>query len=188
MKFLTTTVLCLALPSMAVAGQARTAPASPASSKTDTAAGESANDFIEEAARGGMAEVELGQLASQKASSPKVKSFAAQMVADHSKANEQLKMLASNKHITVPTDLAAEHKSKRDELSGLSGEAFDRAYVDAMVDDHKKDVDEFKKQSTSNEDADVRAFAKKTLPTLQQHLRLIERLQKDMSGSKRTSR
>ena len=113
------------------------------------------------------------------------------MVSDHSKANDQLKALASNKNITIPTDMAAEHKSKRDELSGLSGEAFDRAYVDAMVADHKKDVDEFKKQSTSNEDPDVRAFAKKTLPTLQQHLRLIERIQKDMAaapGAKRSSR
>lgn len=187
MNVLTTTVLCLALPSLAVAGQNPTTPAPSPTTQSETAMKSSANDFIEDAVRGGMAEVELGQLASQKATNQKVKSFGAQMVTDHSNANDQLKTLASSKRVTIPTDMSAEQKSKRDELNGLSGEAFDKAYVDAMVEDHRKDVDEFKKQATSNEDADVRAFAKKTLPTLQQHLRLIERIQKDMSGSKRSS-
>src|SRR5512140_2380360 len=91
--------------------------------------------FVKKAAVGGMAEVELGTLAKDKASSDQVKQFANRMVTDHGKANDELKTLAQNKNITLPTDLDAKHKAVRDRLSKLSGEQFDRAYMQAMLKD-----------------------------------------------------
>jgi len=131
--------------------------------------------FVRNAAIDGMAEVELAQLASQKASSDQVKQFAQRMAADHAKANEELKSLAQTKGITVPTDIDAKHKQTRDKLAKLSGDAFDRAYMDEMRKDHKHAVSEFQKQSTSGSDQDVKAWAGKTLPVLQQHMQMAER-------------
>lgn len=130
--------------------------------------------FIHEAAVGGMAEVELGKLASEKAESADVKQFGQRMVTDHSKANDQLKSLAADKNIQLPAQLDAKHKATVDRLSKLSGAAFDRAYVQEMVKDHNEDVSEFRKQASSASDADVKAFASKTLPTLQEHDRMIK--------------
>jgi len=127
-----------------------------------------------EAARGGMAEVELGQLASQKAQSDQVKQFAQRMVQDHGKANDELKSLAQQKNITLPTELDGKHKATHDRLSKLSGAQFDRAYMQDMLQDHRKDVNDFRKESQSGKDPDVKAWAAKTLPTLEEHLRLAQ--------------
>ena len=132
---------------------------------------------------GGMAEVDLGQLASSKASDDKVKSFAQRMVTDHGKANDELKMLAASKQIEVPSALDSKHEATHARLDKLSGTAFDRAYVSDMLDDHKKDVAEFKHQSKSANDPDVRAWVTKTLPTLEEHLKMIEELSKDLHVS-----
>jgi len=146
--------------------------------------------FIHEAAIGGMAEVELGKLAEQNASNPEVKSLGQRMVDDHSKANDELKTLAQNKNITLPTELDAKHKALRDRLSKLQGAQFDRAYMQAMVQDHKKDVSEFRHESTSAKDPDVKSFASKTLPTLEEHLKLAESTDKAVgtSGTKASSK
>ena len=128
--------------------------------------------FVEKAAIGSMAEVQMGRLAQQKAGSDQVKQFGTRMVDDHSKANDDLKQVASHKGITLPSDLDAKHKNKMAKLEKLSGAQFDRAYMDDMVSDHKKDVAEFEKQAKSGNDADIKGFAPKTLPTLQQHLSL----------------
>jgi len=93
------------------------------------------------------------------------------MVDDHSKANDQLKQLASSKGIEVPTDLSAKDKATKERLSKLSGEQFDKAYMKDMVKDHTQDVSEFKKESTSAKDPDVKNFASQTLPTLEDHLK-----------------
>ena len=130
--------------------------------------------FIKEAAAGGMAEVELGNLAEQKANSPEVKSFGKRMVDDHSKANDELKTLAQSKNVPLPTSLDATDQRLKDRLEKLSGPAFDRAYMQAMVRDHKKDVNEFRRESTSATDPDVKRFAAKTLPTLEDHLKLAQ--------------
>ena len=130
--------------------------------------------FVKEAATGGMAEVELGKLATDKASSGDVKKFGQRMVDDHGKANEELKTLAQNKNITLPTALDAKAKATVDRLSKLNGEAFDRAYMQEMLKDHRKDVNAFRTESTSGKDADVKAFASKTLPTLEEHLKLAQ--------------
>ncbi len=126
--------------------------------------------FIKKAAEGGLAEVELGQLAAQKASSPEVRQFGQRMVDDHSKANDQLKQVASQKGVTVPDKLTAKDAATKAKLEKLSGEAFDRAYMKDMVSDHTKDVSEFQDASQTARDPDVKDFVSKTLPTLQEHL------------------
>ncbi len=140
--------------------------------------------FVMEAAVGGMEEVQLGQLAAQKASDTDVKNFGQKMVDDHSKANDQLKQVASQKGITVPSTLPASKQKEVDHLSKLSGAAFDKAYVSMMVKDHKKDVAEFKKESTKAKDSDVKSFASTTLPTLQDHLKMIEDISAKMHPTK----
>lgn len=132
--------------------------------------------FAMEAAMGGMEEVELGRLAAEKGASDEVRQFGRMMVDDHSKANQELTQLASSKGMTLPTALDPKHQEDVRKLSALSGEAFDRAYVKMMVKDHKQDVGEFQKQSTRGADPELKAFAARTLPTLQEHLRVIQRI------------
>jgi len=130
---------------------------------------------MKEAAIGGMAEVELGRLASEKAASDEVKQFGQRMVTDHGKANTELKMLAEKKHVTLPTALDSKHKQTVEKLSRLSGAAFDRAYMDEMRKDHRKDVSAFQQQSMSGSDPEVKSWAAATLPTLQEHMQMAER-------------
>src|SRR5262249_20243036 len=133
-----------------------------------TTAGKKADEmFLTQAAKGGMSEVKLGQLVSEKGSSDEVKKFGQRMVTDHGKANDELKSLAQQKNITLPTDLDAKDQALYDRLSKMSGAAFDRVYMREMLTDHRKDVNEFKKESTSGKDPDVKAWAGKTLPTLE---------------------
>lgn len=127
--------------------------------------------FLHKAAEGGQAEVQLGQLAQEKAQDPKVKQFGERMVKDHSEANQKLESLASSKGVDVPTKLNAKDEKTKDELSKLSGAQFDRAYMNHMVKDHTKDVSEFRKESKSAKDPDVKQFAAQTLPTLESHLK-----------------
>jgi putative membrane protein len=129
-----------------------------------------------DAAMGGLMEVELGRVAAQKGTSDAVKQFGQRMVDDHSKANEELMTLASSKGITLPTTLDDKHQKQLTKMSAMSGAEFDRAYSKNMLSDHKKDVSEFEKESTRATDPDLKAFAAKTLPTLQQHLQLAQAL------------
>ena len=137
--------------------------------------------FVMEAAMGGMEEVQLGQLAAQKAMDPEVKNFGQHMVDDHSKANTQLMQLASQKGLTPPTTLPADKQKDMDKLNSLSGAAFDKAYIDMMVKDHKKDVAEFQKQAKNGKDADLKSFAATTLPTLQNHLKMVQDIHSKMA-------
>lgn len=138
------------------------------------------NGFMTEAAKGGMAEVELSRLATTKAQNAEVKKFAQKMIEDHTNANTELKQLASKKNVTLPSELDAAHKAVKDKLSGLSGAEFDKEYVNAMVTDHEKTVNLFKTQSDKGTDADAKAFASKTLPKLQGHLDMIKGIQGKM--------
>ena len=139
--------------------------------------------WVMKIAKGGMAEVELGKLAAEKASSDAVKKFGQRMVDDHSKANDELKALAQSKKITLPTEIGPEEKALRDRLVKLSGPAFDQAYMKAMLNDHLKDVGEFRTESRSGKDPDVKAWAARTLPTLEEHLKLA----RDANGAVGTS-
>ncbi|CAN5314251.1 hypothetical protein BH10ACI2_BH10ACI2_22710 [soil metagenome] len=140
---------------------------------------DSPESFMKDAAQGGMAEVELGKLAASKAKDAEVKKFGQMMVTDHTAAGNGLKALAAKKNVTLPADIGS-HKSTVDKLSGLSGADFDKAYVDDMVSDHEADVAEFEKQSKNATDADVKAFAAKTLPVLKKHLEAIKAIKAKM--------
>jgi putative membrane protein len=129
-------------------------------------------EFVLDAAKGGMAEVEFGKLAAERAQNAEVKKFAERMVNDHSKAGNELKSLAQSKGIRLPEEIEAKDRALLNRLSKLNGAAFDRAYMQAMVSDHVKDVSEFSKTSKSAKDEDVRSWATKTLPALQEHLRM----------------
>jgi putative membrane protein len=126
--------------------------------------------FAVEAASGGMMEVQLGELAQQKASSQRVKDFGAMMVRDHTKANDELKSLAGMKSITLPPAPGEDHMDHIKNLSKKSGKEFDKDYIKMMVDDHKKDIDHFEMCSKDAKDADLKAFADKALPVLRVHL------------------
>ena len=140
-------------------------------SKTSAAGTTMADDtFMKKAAAGGLAEVELGQLATQKASSDQVKQFGQRMVDDHSKANDQLKQIADQEHVKLPTQPSAKAKAIKAQLEKLSGSQFDQAYMKDMVKDHRRDVAEFEKESKNAQDPAVKNFAEQTLPTLREHL------------------
>jgi len=136
--------------------------------------GSADHSFIMKAAQGGLAEVQLGKLASDKASSEQVKQFGQKMVDDHGKANDELKSIAQSKNISLPSDLDSKDKALMNRLEKLSGAQFDRAYMQAMLKDHRADVSEFRKEASAGKDPDVKAFASKTLPTLESHLQLAQ--------------
>ncbi len=137
-------------------------------------------DFVMKAAQGGMAEVQLGQTAQSKATDPDVQAFARKMVDDHSKANDELKQLATTKGLALPADLDAVHKKVVDEISGKSGKGFDKAYMSAMVNDHEKTVKLLQKESKSAQDADLKSWASKTLPTVEEHLNMATTTKKKL--------
>jgi putative membrane protein len=127
------------------------------------------SSFIKEALSGGMMEVELGKLAIQKAKDKRVKSFGSMMVTDHSKANSELKQLATSVSVQVGDGMSMDHKQHIADMKKKSGDAFDKDYMSMMVDDHQKDIAKFNDAARSN-DNNVKSFATKTLPVLQKHL------------------
>ena len=133
--------------------------------------------FVKTAGADGLAEVKLGELARDKANGPGVKEFGEMMASDHGKANEELKELAMKKGVTLPDKLEAKHQQTADKLGKLSGEAFDKAYAAEMVKAHKSAVSLFEGEAKSGKDADLKAFAEKTLPTLKTHLEKAQGLQ-----------
>ena len=128
------------------------------------------------AATGGMAEVELGKLGVANATSSDVKQFAQRMVDDHSKANDELKALAAQKNVTLPAEVDAKHKAAYDKLAKAKGAGFDAAFMSQMVSDHQADVSLFERESKSGKDAETKAWAAKTLPTLQEHLKMAKEI------------
>lgn len=148
---------------------ARTSPVTAPTQRSDTG-------FVNTVAMDGLAEVELGHLAMQKAKNPQVKQFAQRMVADHSKANAELKQLASNKNITLPAEPNAQQKADKDRLSKLSGPEFDREYMSLMSTAHDKAVAAFEDEARGGNEADVKAWATKTLPTLKEHQTLAKQI------------
>ena len=139
--------------------------------------------FYRDAAEGGMAEVAMGNLAQQKAHSQSVKDFGAQMVKDHSAANEKLKALAESKNITLPANPSVAEMTAKAKLQVLSGDSFDKSYIKGMIKDHEEDIAEFQKEAASGQDPDARAFARATLPTLEAHLKKIQSIAADAGVS-----
>jgi putative membrane protein len=161
-----------------------TATTSPSGTKAAGQMDRADRKFVEEAAMGGMAEVELGKLAQQKGGSDQVKQFGARMVEDHGKANDELKQLAQAKGLSVPAAPDKSHQKEVDKLNKLSGAKFDREYMAHMLSDHRKDVSDFKKAAGSAKDSDVKSFASKTLPTLQEHLTLAQNVHDSVKSEK----
>jgi len=140
-------------------------------------------EFAKKAAGDGMAEVKLGELAQKQADNDQVKQFGQRMVDDHGKANDQLKSIAEKKGVELPQDLPAEAQKAYDELKSKSGQEFDQAYTDMMVEDHHKAIDLFQQEAKSGKDADLQKFAEETLPTLQEHLDLAEKAKEQVTAS-----
>lgn len=141
-----------------------------ATNENNTAVKEDDSEFVVKAGSGGMMEVQAGQLAQQKAVNPRVKAFGDMLVADHTKAGEELKAVASSKNLAVPGSLGEDHQSHINDLQKKAGAEFDKDFMSMMVDDHKKDISAFEDAANNAKDADIKAFAAKTLPTLRTHL------------------
>lgn len=147
-------------------------------SGTVAAVAEEDSKFAVDAANGGMTEVQLSKIAEEKATDAKVKEFAKMMIADHSKANDELKSLATNKNITLPAAPDADMQKAIADVSGKSGSDFDKAYVAQMVKDHEKTVKLFEDGQKDVKDAELKAFIDKTLPAIKAHLEHAKNLKK----------
>ena len=145
-----------------------------------------AHHFLTEAAQGSVAEVTLGKMAAEKGENAAVKDFGNRMVRDHSKAIEEAKVLATTAGVPLPTEMSEEAKALQQRLNNLAGVEFDRAYMDEMVNDHKKDIAAFEKQAEDGQNAQVKEWAKKMLPTLKEHLNLAQSAEKRVSARNRT--
>jgi putative membrane protein len=130
--------------------------------------------FVNEAATGGVLEIELGKLAVQKAASEAVRQFGQRMVDDHSQAAEQLKQITQAKGMTLPGSLDAKQRKEIERLQKLSGPQFDQAYMKLMLEDHQQDIRVFRKEAQQGSDSDIRSFASATLPKLHDHLALAQ--------------
>jgi putative membrane protein len=173
-------------------GASRAAEERPGTETTmSTSSATSDHAFAMDAARGGLAEVELGRIASQNAGDDSVKQFGLKMVDDHSKANDELKQIASSKGIALPSSVTSKDRRTADKLQKMNGASFDKAYMKDMVADHETDVAEFEREARSGKDPDLKAFAEKTLPTLKEHLQMARdaaaKVGAASSASKKTS-
>jgi putative membrane protein len=128
------------------------------------------NEFVTKAAGGGMMEVAMGKLAQTNGGSQDIKDFGKMLETDHSNANDKLKSVAASENISIPTNMPDEHMKHVDELSGKKGADFDKAFINMMIEDHEKDIAEFKKAAGGNENAKVKEFASATLPVIEGHL------------------
>ena len=133
-------------------------------------------------------EVQLGKLAQEKAGNEKVKEFGKRMEQDHSKANEELKKIASDKDVQLSNELDKKHEGKVDKLTKRSGADFDKQYMDAMVSDHKEDIKKFQRVADKGKDAELKQFARQTLPTLKEHLQLAESTVQQVKSASKSSK
>ena len=141
--------------------------------------------FAMMAAMGGMAEVEMARLALTKASSESVKEYAQKMIDDHTKANEELMQIATSKGITLPTAPDPKMQAMMMKMERLSGAEFDREYIKNAGNKAHMDMEKlFRNESMKGKDADLRAFAAKTLPIVQMHLQMARDMHNQMMGMK----
>lgn len=141
--------------------------------------------FLKNAAEGGALEIQASQVAEQKTQDAQVKAFAEKMVTDHTKVGDELSQLASSKGVTVPTDPSVTQKAKLKILSAESGTHFDKSYAkDIGVSAHKDTIALFQKEIDKGTDPDIKAFAQKTMPALQEHLQMAQQLQSETAAAK----
>lgn len=190
---------CLAMTTAACAGDREPDSGRPADTPVGTAgakpapadapaprAANSDSDFVGDMIADGQAEVDLGKMAQQKAASKQVKDFAAQMVRDHTKAGAELKNVAAQAKVDLSGRHDMDHaKDVRERLSKLSGREFDREYMQAMIDDHEKAVDQIEDKAEGADSDHVKQWAAKTLPTVKKHLEQAKQIHEalDKRGS-----
>lgn len=137
-------------------------------------------DFVTTAGKGGKAEVELAQDAVTHAQNADVKSFAQKLVDDHTKANGELEQYATGHGVTIPSEMEGKAKEAKERLAKLTGKSFDQAFVKQMVEDHTSTIKAFEDESKNGTDADLKAWVDKTLPTLREHLKMAQDLEKKL--------
>jgi putative membrane protein len=171
--------------SLAIAPAQNTGTSGQTASSSGEMVGKTDMTFMTKAAQAGMMEVQLAQLAQQKAASEDVKSYARKLEQDHSTANEQLKKIAQERNVQLPSDLGP-HQQHVAKFQNLSGEEFDRAYMKMQVQHHKKDIGEFRKYQTRSMDTDLKEFAAAQMPVLQQHYEQAQQLARNAGTRSRT--
>jgi putative membrane protein len=180
LRLLTTTAVAVGLlaasPTFAQTGQPNHAAVT---SAKDVLAQED-KTFVREAATGGMAEVELSRVA-QKSENADVKRFAERLIEDHTRANEQLTSIAAGLGVEMPKTLDSEHERMRAKLQALHGKAFDDQYMHDMVEDHNKALKLFQQEERSGHNTELKQFAQKTLPTLEEHQKMAVELSRKLS-------
>lgn len=144
--------------------------------------------FVVTAGEAGAAEVEMARIAMDRAQSSDVKNFASRMVSDHQKAGDDLDKIASDKGMAIDDKLSAKDQAELDRLTKLQGASFDREYVKSQLAAHRAAVALFGKESKSGNDSELKSFAASTLPTLQDHLQLVQQLSKSASHAATVSR
>lgn len=137
-------------------------------------------DFVSLAAQSDMLEIETSKLALTRSDSDKTKQFADKMIKDHTETSTELRSLVTGGkvQVTLPTSLDRAHKEKLDKLAKLNGNAFTREYDDMQIAAHKDAVSLFERYGKEGDNADLKAFANKTLPHLQMHLKMAQDLVK----------
>lgn len=143
--------------------------------------------FAKKAAAGSIAEVELADLALERAKSKKVKALAKHIKKDHQQANATLKSVAEQKGLNLPNETDADHRKEKRRLAKLEGGEFDRAYVEAMIKDHENDIKQFEQQARKGDDQELKQFAAETLPTLKEHLSHAKEVQKHLKSKAKNS-
>jgi putative membrane protein len=186
LRFITRGMLAAGALALCAGAWAQPAPNSPAMQKDGaprtTVSGDD-KDFLEDAAQGGLAEVEGSKAAQSKSTNPDVKQFAEQMITDHSKANEELVALAKQKGYTPPTEPSLIQRTKLKAMSAVDGATFDKMYASQIgVSAHEDTIDLFKKAAANAKDPDIKAYASKMLPTLEHHLEMAKALQQKVGN------
>lgn len=149
-----------------------------------SAADTTSQRFAQQAAADGIAEVELADLALERATSNEVKILANHIKQDHQQANDKLKSLAAQKGVTIAEQTDDKHKREKDRLAKFDGGEFDRAYVKTLINAHEQDIKAFEKQARSGKDAELKAFASDALPKLREHLDHAKQIQKELQAKK----
>ena len=137
--------------------------------------------FAQKAAQGGELEVMLGKLAADKASNERVKDLGERIADDHERANRELQSMLGGSDVARTSGDTGEADAARQKLESLSGQAFDRAYIEEMIKHHQKDIAEFER-AVNSMSGTIRTFAEKTLPTLREHLSAAQEMQKQLSS------
>jgi len=137
-------------------------------------------EFAEFALNTNLVELKFSELATTKGFSPEVKNLAQQIITDHKKADDLLKQITAGKSVSAPTQLSEDQQKDYNKLKDMEGEAFDKAYTDCMVKDHKKAIDQYEKQTKKGNNTELRAFATNTLPSLNHHKNMADETCKKM--------